>query len=175
MRRLKLDAADLTPSEIAAKIRRVSTAKASQAKGVHGEELVRRALVATGYCMVERIATPAKLARGRLVYSSRVSGDFRAVWPLRVRLGPANGAERDFGVSVLVECKARDVSLTWTAFEDHQRRALEDHAKLGGISLVGWIRCGRVHLLDWSAIRAAGFEAGWAVVVDLEQNKLVVR
>ena len=161
MIRLKLNAANLSPAEIVAKVRSTSAARASQAKGSASESMVRAALVAAGYRMVERIATPCKLVRGRLVYSDRVSGDFRAI------VGP--------GFSVLVECKARDVSLTWTAFEEHQRRALDEHAKLGGISVVGWVQRGRVRILDWAAIRAAGFGPGRSVMWDLNATTWRVR
>lgn len=175
MIRLKLNATDLSPAEIVAKVRSTSAARASQAKGAASEHMVRAALVAAGYHMVERIATPCKLVRGRLVYSDRVSGDFRAVLPLKRTLGSAQGPVIYRGISVLVECKARDVSLTWTAFEDHQRRALEDHAKLGGVSLVGWVQRGRVRLLDWAAIRAAGFGPGRSVMWDLNATTWRVR
>lgn len=115
--------------------------KARRAHGEQGQDLVEVALVARGFKMIEAVHTPWRVIRkmGRIVGAfpvKKVSGDFRAV---------TTG-----GVSVLVEVKGRDGrNVPWSAFEDHQREALSDHAACGGISLVACVRDGEIKFYDW--------------------------
>jgi hypothetical protein len=148
------------PANLLGMVQRSQRARASQAKGARGEDTVAAALVASGYRMVERISTPCKLVTHggapRIVYVGRVSGDYRAI------LTTSQGA----GISVLVESKAYDGRLPWSAFEDHQPVGLTEHEDLGGISLVAWVDRGEVRLIAWREFRRVGFCAGKSVEWD---------
>lgn len=111
--------------------------KRSQSLGDVGERLARIALEQMGFDMVERIHVGYKLIRwidarkrlARVAPVDRASGDFRAVVP-------------GTGRSVLVEVKTRsqhDDRLLFSDLKQHQRAALSEHARAGGLSLLVWI------------------------------------
>ncbi len=109
--------------------------------GYSSEEAAAAQLRAMGFRMVEPIQTGWRVVRdrqGRIVRAfplEKVSGDIRAVAP--------------GGRSVLVEVKERDRNLRWSDFEPHQRQALDEHAALGGLSLVVWLYQGQFYVLHW--------------------------
>ena len=114
----------------------------NRAEGDFTQELTERELNRLGYRMVEAVNTPWKVIRNgkRIVGAfpvAKVSGDFRALEPMT-------------GRSVLVEVKShKGDTLPWSAFEDHQRRALEEHHVTGGISLISWVIDGKVLIWKW--------------------------
>ena len=115
--------------------------RASQRLGKRAEEAVRLALQAAGFRMIERVATPWTVTfhRGRpkaAFPTAKVSGDFRAVEP-------------GTGRSVLVEVKCRSGRLRWSDLRPHQRQALDEHHRLGGISILAWVTGWEVRLLRW--------------------------
>ncbi len=104
----------------------------NRALGDAAEWQVRRHLALAGYRCIERIETGWRVHRdhrtGRIVGATplaKVSGDFRAVAP--------------DGRAVLVEVKQRE-RLIWSDLEDHQVKALNEHAKAGAIALLAWVR-----------------------------------
>jgi len=104
--------------------------------GKIGERIARIVLSQMGIEFIERIHNAWKLVRwidsrrsiAVVVAASRVSGDFRGI--------AADGR------SVLVEVKTRTRNVDRLLFSDlkqHQRAALSEHNRLGGLSLVVWI------------------------------------
>ncbi len=99
--------------------------------GSAAENIAKRMLIESGrFAMVERIETGMKVLYGkggRITAAfpiERVSGDFRAIIP-------------GVGRSVLVEVKFRkDSKLSFSDFKQHQHDALNEHNKLGGVSIV---------------------------------------
>jgi hypothetical protein len=119
----------------------------NRATGDFGQDIAKAHLERIGYRMVERVHTPWKVifangagGRRRVVAAfpmEKVSGDFRAVEPMT-------------GRNVLVEVKTNEnSSLPWSAFEDHQTRALEENHVLGGISLIAWVKGGVTMIYRW--------------------------
>ncbi len=117
------------------------TNRRNRKAGYSSEEAAAAQLRAMGFRMVEPIQTGWRVVRdrhGRIVNAfplEKVSGDIRAVAP--------------GGKSVLVEVKARDRNLRWSDFQPHQREALDEHADLGGLSLVVWLHQGRFYVIPW--------------------------
>ena len=131
----------LKPNCTAEKQAAKRSGRASQRLGKRAEEAVRLALQAAGFRMIERVATPwtVTFREGRPQAAfpvAKVSGDFRAVEP-------------GTGRSVLVEVKCRSGRLRWSDLRPHQRRALEEHHRLGGISILAWVTAWDVRLLRW--------------------------
>lgn len=117
----------------------------SMAKGIVGQDVIMWRLRSIGVLMVERVHTPWRIerSRGRNGQPSRitaayplqkVSGDFRGILP--------------GGRSVMCEVKRVDV-LRFSEFDKHQVEALNDHAQLGGLSLIGWCFPGGDAVLAW--------------------------
>ncbi len=117
----------------------------SMAKGIVGQDVIMWRLRAIGVLMVERVHTPWRIERSRAKPGQpsriiaaypleKVSGDFRGVLP--------------GGKSVLVEVK-RVAHLTFGEFDKHQVDALNEHAQLGGLSLIGWVYEGGDAVLAW--------------------------
>lgn len=125
--------------------RRSARSRENRQAGETAEAIAKRALIAAGYLMVERVHTPwGVVRRGKRIVSaypkSKVSGDFRAI-------GPG-------GLSVLAECKDRkNGKLSLSNFEDHQIEALDVHARLLGISLIAWVYNGKCKLLLWETYK----------------------
>jgi hypothetical protein len=124
--------------------------KRSRTAGVVGEALTKAELVRHGYQCIEQVHTPFKIIRGNhgeiksAVPVEKVSGDFRAVWPVALE-----GCAK-LGVSVLVESKARKGDrILWTDLEPHQRQALQEHVDAGGISLLSVVLEDRAVLMNW--------------------------
>ncbi len=117
------------------------TNRRNRKAGYSSEEAAAAQLRAMGFRMVEPIQTGWRVVRdrhGRIVNAfplEKVSGDIRAVAP--------------GGRSVLVEVKERDRNLRWSDFQPHQREALDEHAALGGLSLVVWLHRGHFYVLPW--------------------------
>jgi len=106
----------------------------SQRKGKHGEALARWALESYGVGQVCRIETGWRIKRvgARVVGASpmeRVTADWRGVWPLYGYSWPK-------GTSVMAEAKERGERLVFSDLEPHQHKALAEHHRLGGLSLV---------------------------------------
>ena len=95
------------------------------------EEIVRLALRVVGFRMIGRTRP---LDGGPV---EETGGDFRAVEP-------------GTGRSVLVAVKCRSGRLRWSDLRPHQRQALDEHHRLGGISILAWVteRHG-IWLLRW--------------------------
>lgn len=146
--------------------------KRSRTAGVVGEALTRAAMVRLGFTMIERVHTPWKVLRkpdpkapggSRIVGAvpeEKVSGDFRAIWPV-------TWDNSLVGVSVLVESKAREGDrVLWSDVEEHQRDALQRHHEAGGLSYLSVVLGGRATLMRWpipgfgpgSSIRILGGE-----------------
>jgi hypothetical protein len=107
--------------------------------GIVGQNVIEWRLREIGVLMVEAVNTPWKIMRvgGRItgaIPQEKVSGDFRGILP--------------GGRSVLVEVKTFD-RLTFGAFKKHQHDALNDHHRLGGVSLVGWVCGSEQFILRW--------------------------
>lgn len=91
--------------------------------------------------MTEPVHTPWRILRdaaGRITSAypvEKVSGDIRAIAP--------------GGRSVLAEVKVRDHNLRWTDLEPHQRHALSEHNRLGGLSLLIWLHTTGAYILPW--------------------------
>lgn len=118
-----------------------SGGRQSQKVGKNAEEAVRLALQTAGYRMIERVATPWTVTfqggRPKAAFpTSKVSGDFRAIEP-------------GTGRSVLVEVKCRSGRLRWSDLRPHQRQTLDEHHRLGGISILAWVTEDEVRLLRW--------------------------
>lgn len=137
-----------------------------QRNGEVAEQLVEMALRRRGDRLVEKVEVPFRIdpRTGKQYAKRKVSGDFRGVRALRVRLGPAIGAEVDLGVSVLVEVKHHDERLSWSAFRPHQVLALDEHMVAGGITEVAWMSGGELRFIPWSRFREIGFGPGRSVV-----------
>lgn len=110
---------------------------------IDGERLEVTAMAALrgmGY-IVNRIATPTRVIRGRAIRTAAVAGDLFGC--------------TDTGRALLVECKSRKGGgCTPSDFEAHQLRALQAWAKAGGLALVAsWDESGRkVVLQDFSQL-----------------------
>ena len=148
--------------------------KERQRNGARAEEAVARALANRGFQMIEKIEVPWSVDRaGKRYARAKVSGDFRAVDPLRVRLSP--GVEIDLGRSVLVEVKKHDMRLPWSAFRPHQIDALKRHRDLGGLSIVAWVDRGEILLIDWDVIEQKGFAPGNSILWVADEGVTVSR
>ncbi len=124
---------------IAARLRgRVNKIRGDQAEAVVAYHLHRLGLLA-----ISRHETGWRVQRvgGRIVSATpmgKVCGDFRAVVP--------------GGRSVLVEVKRRAV-LRLSDFQPHSRKALDDHAQAGGLSLIAWVKPSHgVAFMVWGSI-----------------------
>ena len=117
------------------------TNRRNRKAGYSSEKAAAAQLRAMGFRMVEPIQTGWRVVRdrhGRIINAfplEKVSGDIRAVAP--------------GGRSVLVEVKERNRNLRWSDFQPHQREALDEHAALGGLSLVAWLYRGHFYVLPW--------------------------
>ena len=131
------------------------TNRRNRKAGYSSEEAAAAQLRALGFRMVEPIQTGWRVVRdrhGRIIRAyplEKVSGDIRAVAP--------------GGKSVLVEVKARDRNLRWSDFQPHQRQALDEHAALGGLSLVVWLHQGDFYVIPWPI---PGFGPRRSITVD---------
>lgn len=144
------------------------SAKQSERKrdGEAAEALVRADCVRRGFVMVEQVHTPFGVTKdGRRFAKEKVSGDIRAVQPIRVRIGPT--IEVDYGISVLIEVKKRDATLAWSdlAHSDgsHQSEELDKHRNAGGITEVAWVDREILHSIPWSRFREIGFGPGLSI------------
>lgn len=116
----------------------MSSGRYAQAVGAAGEELAAKVLAGRGVRMVERIATPTKLIRGRMIYSAKVSGDHMGI------LVPS-------GVRVLTEVKTiHDRNLRWGDLRSHQPERLSLNKEFGGVSLLVWVSGDGVFVMDWN-------------------------
>jgi len=127
-----------------------------QKVGKHGQNLAAQALRALGVEMVEQIGTPVFLipatARDvyRVVYGEKVSGDHRGILP--------------GGRSVLAETKTiLDRNLRYSDLREHQPERLLEHRKHGGISLLVWVHCTGVYIMDFPI---ANFTRGKSISVE---------
>lgn len=107
--------------------------------GQVGQDVILWRLLEIGVQMVESVNTPWKIKRvgGKIVGAipmKKVNGDFRGIMP--------------GGQSVLVEVKT-NATLPYAAFQDHQRAALDEHHRLGGLSLVGWVCGAESFVMRW--------------------------
>lgn len=113
----------------------------SQRLGKAGESQAMQALYRLGVGQVEEIGTPVTLKPinpsqniYKIIWRKRVIADHRGV---------AKG-----GISVLAEVKTVfGRNLQYGDLRDHQPGALEEHARLGGISLLVWVTDNGVHIM----------------------------
>jgi len=120
-------------------------ARAQAKLGKAGEEHAMRAVEALGVEMVERIGTPFKIIKTKIIYNStwyqivwgeKVSGDTRGILP--------------GGRAVLIETKTiLDRNLRWSDLRPHQPGRLSQHAELGGWSLLVWVHSTGIYILEW--------------------------
>jgi hypothetical protein len=126
----------------------------SNALGQIGEQLIEIKLRQAGFEMINKLENTWRIFRmvqrgksgwqkGKILswmVPAKVDGDYRAIVPVT-------------GQSVLVEVKTRAGKLEYAQLKPHQRKALTDHANLGGVSLVGWYDNGSVnsdlYLMQW--------------------------
>lgn len=109
--------------------------KSEQRTGAAGEELAAIILKSMGICQLERIGTPVRQVRGRIIYGEPVAADFRGILP--------------GGQSVLAEVKTVEHNLRWSDFRAHQPGKLSEHSEYGGLSLVVWVHSSGVYVLPW--------------------------
>lgn len=127
--------------------------------GDAAEALVRADCKRRGFVLVEQVHTPFGVTEGGRRYAKeKVSGDIRAVSPLRVEV---NGAQQNLGISVLIEVKKRDCTLAWSDLSHsdgtHQSDELDAHRNAGGITEVAWVDRGVLHSIPWFRFREIGF------------------
>jgi len=108
--------------------------------GLHGEAIARTLLDQHGVRSLWRIETGWRIHRvnGRIVGANplrAVPGDWRGIMP--------------GGRSVICEVKERPERLIWSDLEAHQHAALQEHADLGGLSLLAWVSKHRAFLLPY--------------------------
>jgi hypothetical protein len=135
-----------------AKILRQQRARGNQRRGEDAQQVARLRLIGMGMSLVEMVATPtkARYAGGKLIglkYTSKVSGDIRAVLP-------------PLGKSVLCEVKQRPERLVFSDLYPHQVDALDTHAAAGGLSLLAWMHLGGLEIMPWPV---PGFRSGDAM------------
>jgi hypothetical protein len=128
--------------------------------GDEAEALVRADCKRRGFVLVEQVHTPFGVTKeGRRYAKEKVSGDIRAVQPLRVRL--SSTVEIDLGISVLIEVKKRDHTLAWSDLSHsdgtHQSTELDAHRSAGGITEVAWVDRGTLHSIPWHRFCEIGF------------------
>jgi hypothetical protein len=122
----------------------MATGRRNQRRGKTGEEIAELLLRAAGVQMVEKIATPYVITNVmkrngqtwvQMRHSEKVSGDRRGIMP--------------DGRRVLCEVKVRSGNLRKSDFEPHQREALSQNHRFGGVSLVVWVHPDDNFLLRW--------------------------
>ncbi len=128
----------------------------NQRVGQTVQQVAAMRLIYLGFNMVIQIATPMKKILGKWVHCGQAEGDIRA-------MGPG-------GLSVLCECKSRkpdtvEPHLIFSIFEHHQVARLDQHHRLGGISLVAWHLggMGKLYILPWDLMRTQGFGPGISI------------
>lgn len=124
----------------------MNKARFSQRRGAATEAVTGLRLRFLGFGLICRINTPTKAIRGKRIFSGTCEGDWRAV-------GPG-------GISVLIECKYRPERLVFSDLEAHQWSRLDEHLKLGGLSLLAWQCRTGLFVLPWNILRAQGFAKG---------------
>ncbi len=103
--------------------------------GKAGESLAAGVLGRLGVHMVQEIATPKTVIRGRVRYLKKVSADI-------------DGILSD-GRRVLAEVKTVEHNLVWSDFSPHQPGRLTMNAEWNAISLVVWVHSTGVKVLKW--------------------------
>jgi hypothetical protein len=136
--------------------------RAEQHIGREGEELAAIMLRNYGVSQLERIGTPVRQVRGRIIYGEPVAADFRGV--ISVTLFPHSTNLEIIGQSVMAEVKTVDHNLRWSDFREHQPGKLTEHAELGGLSLVVWVHSSGVYILRWPI---PGFSAGHGLTPEM--------
>ena len=117
----------------------------AQASGVVGERAAELTLRTLGVDLVEQIATPSIVVRGRKKYIGKVSGDRRGV------LSPN-------GRSVHAEVKKyKTKNLAYSVLKPHQRDWLTRHAEAGGLSLLIWVAQDDIYVMKWRVDGIPGF------------------
>jgi len=129
--------------------------------GAASEQVAERALKAAGYVCIEKIETGwTVIQRGGQIVKAfpkkKVCGDFWAV-------------ESGTGRAVRVEVKSTQAeTLSLSALQEHQQKALTSIVEAGGIGLLIWIRGYECIVYHWP-IR--GFKKGsplkWPTVLNL--------
>lgn len=144
LRRLKAPEG-ATHSEIQDALRLSQFQAQRQRNGQEAEDKVAIALMRRGFRLVEKVEVPFGVTQdGRRYAKRKVSGDYRATEP-------------GSGRSVLVESKAYDERLPWSALKPHQVRALDEHMTANGITEVAWTDRGSLRFIPWSLFRKIGF------------------
>lgn len=125
----------------AAEYKSIVRGRANKRQGEITEDLVRYALERAGYTSIVKLenAWMVKWDGSRFVGArpkKKVEGDFRCMYD---------------GFSVHVEAKSSPGKLLWSDLKNHQIHNLDEHVRLGGISILAWTdtETWRVHLLRW--------------------------
>jgi hypothetical protein len=117
--------------------------KSQDRTGKAGQNYAASALSILGIRMVEKIGTPVKLIPSRFPglfgvrFEEKVSGDHRGILP--------------GGRGVLAETKTiLNRNLTYSDLRVHQPARLSEHAELGGLSLLVWVRAPHeIYVMEW--------------------------
>jgi hypothetical protein len=127
--------------------KKINRGRSSQQRGEAGELLVRAALQKIGLKQIEKIHTPWRIIRddkGKVIDAvplEKVEGDFVAIDP-------------NTGKKVLVESKWRQFPrLAYGDVKIHQHRSMFDNDAYGGISILAWVRDGRVKLMRYPVLK----------------------
>jgi hypothetical protein len=130
---------------------RSSKSRISQRRGDQFEQVVVQHLLYHGCKLVERIATPTKVFRGRTIRTKAVSGDIKAILPPN-------------GKAVHVECKYRPGRpVRFSDLELHQVRALDEADAAGAIGVLAVFDANQTHLLNWYCLRLREFGPGKSI------------
>lgn len=122
----------------------------SRIKGNQGQKLADEELVRRGVAMVRSIPTLKRAGR----YVRTTAADTIGIIP-------------GTGQSVIMEIKAYDGVLQWSALRDDQHQRLAEHSQYGGISLIGWVNGKDVYIMQYPV---AGFAPRRSITPEMAQN-----
>lgn len=91
-------------------------------------------------CLVDRIATPIRMVRGKPMRTAKVFADIVGI--------------NAIGKGLLCECKNYGRKPRPSDFRPHQVETLRKWAAHGGVALVAWIESGQVKITDAGEILA---------------------
>ena len=146
----------MTNTMTAAEYRTATRNSRNRKAGAAAETLTRYELQRLGVCRVRKLEVGWGIVRNR-------AGKIVSAYPLERIDGDFSGILPD-GTAVLVETKKRSDKLVYSALENHQVQALNDHAEHNGLSLLVWVSDDDVYVMRWPI---DGFESGTSL--DAEQ------
>lgn len=151
----------MTDAITAAEYRKSTRNSRNRKAGAAAEVLTHYELQRLGVCRVRKLEVGWGIVRNR-------SGKIVSAYPLERIDGDFSGILPD-GTAVLVETKKRSDKLVYSALENHQVQALNDHADHNGLSLLAWVNDDDVYVMQWPI---DGFESGTSL--DAEQAQAAV-